>query len=325
MDPPRELIETLAGAVQPVMVSHVSPDADALGSILALARAVPVSKAAVAFTKGTINQRLQFMLELARSVPVADPDRLTRADVVAVCDTAGTNRVNIDGKWDAIADKIIANIDHHISNPDFGRHNWVVDNASSTCELIYRLIRSAGWPLDPGTATLLYAGIYSDTGGFSLPNVTADSFDAAASLVRAGANVELVGARLMRSQQQSEFDLVRLVYHNTKIAADGRIAYSTLDHNEIESTGCTMHDIDDQVSIPRSLSGIKIAIFFSEGEPGVIRINLRGEEGTAILTLSRSLGGGGHTFSAGARIRGEMSEVVDRVLREAAAALDDIS
>jgi phosphoesterase RecJ-like protein len=242
---------------------------------------------------------------------------MASADLVVTLDAATPKRCNLEGGWDAIADKPVANIDHHITNSDYGRVNWVVDNASSTCELVHRLIVQAGWSLDASTATLLYAGIYADTAAFSLPNVRPETFDAAAELLRHGADIETVGARITRSHEPHEFDLVRRVYHNTHVACGGRIAYSSVSCQELHEIGCTPADIDDQVSIPRSLSGIRIAILFSEGEPGVIRINLRGENGTPVLNLAESLGGGGHLCSAGVRMRGELGEVIARVVSEA--------
>ncbi len=319
--PPRELIDTLQNAIRPVVIGHVTPDVDAMGSMLGLARALPAADAAIALPGVLFSQKLKFMLELAGELPVADTQRIAEADVIAVVDTATPGRVNVQGKWEAVADKLVVNIDHHITNPDFGRINWVVDNASSTCELIYRLIVAANWRLDGTTASLLYAGIHADTAGFSLPNATPDAHEAAAALLRAGADIELIGTRLCRSQEQHEFDLVRTVYHNTRLAAGGLISYSTLTYDEIKAAGCSPDDIDDQVSIPRSLSRIQIAMLFSEAERGTIRINFRGEAGKAVLPLAEKLGGGGHTFSAGARIRGTMDTVVELVLKEATAAV----
>jgi phosphoesterase RecJ-like protein len=288
MTPPPELIETLNAAQRPLIVGHVTPDIDALGAMLGLARALPSSRSAIALPNPPKSQKALFMLDLGGGVPIADLARVADADVVVVVDTASTNRVNVEGKWEAIAGKTVVNIDHHITNPDFGRFNWVEDNAGSTSELVCRLIQIAGWPLDAATASLLYAGIYSDTAGFSLPSTTADALDAAADLVRAGADVDRIGQRLARSQERHEFDLIRKVYHNTHVVADGRIAYSTLTYDEIRSAGCSPQDIDDQVSIPRSLSGVRIALLFSEGEQGVIRINLRGVLAEADQALAES-------------------------------------
>lgn len=319
MNAPTQVVEVLSKARRPLVLGHVNPDIDALGAILGLARAISASSAvAIDLPDAPTNARTRFMLELGGNLVVADTDRVAAADVVIVVDTASTRRVNVTGGWEAIAEKHIVNIDHHLTNTDFGQLNWVADGVSSTCEMIYRLLRTAGWPLDAHTASLLLAGVYADTGGFSLPNATAETFDAAAALVRAGADVGQVGSRLCRSQSPHEFDLVRTVYRNTRLTDDGLIAYSTLSHAEITAAGCTPHDIDDQVSIPRSLAGIKMAIMFSEGQPGVIRINLRGEYGTPVLPLAQQLGGGGHTCSAGVRVRGELSAVVQRVLGQAA-------
>ncbi len=319
--PPAILIEALATAKTPVIAGHVTPDVDALASMLALARVLPSPEARIVLPAPPSGHKLKFLLNLAGDPPFADAQRVSRADLVATVDTASTKRVNVPGKWEAIARQFVVNIDHHITNTDYGRLNWVVDNASSTSELIYRLALAADWPIDPVTATLLYAGIYSDTGAFSLPNATADAFEAAADLVRRGADVERVGLQLVRAQERHEFDLIRTVYHNTRLAAGGRIAYSTLTYEEIQQAGCSPEDIDDQVSIPRSLSRVCIAMLFSEGEKGVIRINLRGEGGTAVLPLAEKLGGGGHTCSAGVRVRGGMDAVVARVLAEAEASL----
>lgn len=319
-----EVINALVSAKRPLIVGHITPDTDALGAMLSLARVLPSADVAIALPEIPASKKLRFMLELAGDVPIADDQRLAETDAVIVVDTAVTKRVHIAGKWEAITDKFTINIDHHISNTDFGRINWVVDNASSTCELICRLIQAAGWPLDKTSATLLYAGIYADTGGFSLPNASAETFDNVAVLARAGADIELVGTRLCRSQETHEFDLIRTVYHNTRLASDGRIAYSTLTFEEITAAGCAPDDIDDQVSIPRSLSGVKIAILFSEAVQGEIRINLRGEDGTEVLSLSQELGGGGHNFAAGARIKGQISEVVERVLAQASRAVQDL-
>jgi phosphoesterase RecJ-like protein len=319
---PSELIDMLASARRPVVIGHVTPDTDVLGAMLALARSLPQADVALSLERDRLSSKTGFLLDLMGEVPMADAKRVADADVVVVLDTASPRRASVAGGWEVVADKPIINIDHHITNTDFGRINWVVDNAASTCELVHSLIVSAGWSLDATSASLLYAGLWADTSGFSLPSVSSETFEVAAALVRAGADIEQIGLRLGRSHEPHEFDLLRTVYHNTRLAADGRVAYSTLTHQEIVDAGCTADDIDEQVSIPRSLSGIRIAILFSEGKPGAIRINLRGEDGTPVLPLAEKIGGGGHTFSAGARIRGDMGEVVKKVLDEAARALD---
>lgn len=317
---PSELIAALNNAQAPVIAGHTNPDVDATGAMLALARVLPAPDKAVVLPGRHLSRRIKFMLDWSKA-PLADAARFARADVLVTVDTAGPARLNIPAEWSAVRDRFVINIDHHVTNPDFGQINWVVDNASSSCELVYRLIVASGWSMDGITASLLYAGIHADTCGFTLPTASAETFEAMVGLVRAGADIEQVGARLYRSHHPHEFDLLRTVYHNTRLVGDGRIAYSTLTLAEIQAAGCTPADIDDQVSIPRSLSGIRIAMLFSEAEPGVVRVNLRGEEGTEVLPLAVALGGGGHAYSAGVRVRGAMGDVVARVLEQAVAFL----
>ena len=317
---PRPLIEKLAEARRVVLAAHVNPDVDALGAMLGLARAMPAIE--VTFSAGgqSVQNRLAFMVELGECRP-AQADDIARAEAVVVVDTANIRRIGIEGGWDAIADKCVINIDHHITNEDFGEFNWVAGHRASTSEMIDELIRVAGWPLDPKTATLLLAGIHSDTCGFTLPTVAAETFETAASLRRAGANLPQIGEQLFRSQSLHEFELIRAVYRNTRLACDGLVAYSTLSLAEIHAAGCSPADIDDQVSIPRSLSGVRMAILLSEVELGVIRINLRGEDMTPVLPVATSLGGGGHTYAAGVRMRASMSDALQRILAEAATCL----
>ncbi len=316
MTPPSELIDTLSSLKRPVIAGHINPDVDAMGSMLALARSYDW-QATIAAPRTHVGKKVAFLREMAPEVPAASEQDLAEADAVISLDTATTGRINIAGGWPAIEQKRIVCIDHHVTNTDYGQVNWVVDNASSTCEMVYRLLQTAGRPIDSLTASLLYAGLYADTAGFSLPSATPQSFEAAAALVRLGADIERVGTCLCRSMHLSDFDLLRLVYHNTRLIDNGRIAYSTLTHEEIIRSGCSSEDIDDQVSIPRSLSGILVAVLFSEIEPGLVRINLRGESGTPVLPIAQALGGGGHLQSAGVRVRGLMSEVVKRVLDQA--------
>jgi bifunctional oligoribonuclease and PAP phosphatase NrnA len=277
--------------------------------------------AAIELPPGTHPGRLDFLLN---RVPVERADDRLRSscDTVVVVDTALASRMNATEGWNPLAGgRTVVNVDHHVSNPNFGTVNWVEPNASSTSELVYRLLSVSGRPPDPWTASALYAGIFGDTVGFSLPNTTASALEAAADLVRAGADVGLVGEKLDRSRRKCDFDLLRIIYDHTQVADDGRIAYSRASYDEIVGSGCTAADIDDQVSVPRAIEGIYIAMLFTEGTPGRIRINIRGERGLSVLGLAQGLGGGGHHVAAGAIVHGSFDEVVARVLKESASYL----
>lgn len=322
--PPADVVEALMRSARPLIVGHVRPDGDCLGSILALAATItsPSCGPCVFYRTEQVSRRLAFLCDL---VPhrLASGDETADRDLVVALDTAQIDRAAIDpplATWAARGVPILT-IDHHVGNSGFGTSAWIVPSAGSTCELVYRLLTAMGLPIRPAVASLLYAGIHTDTHGFSLSNTRAASLEIGGALVRAGADVARLCERLWRAQQKRDFDLTRLLYDNTRVTPDGLIAYSTASHAEITGVGCSAADIDDQVSIPRSIEGIRMAILFTEGRPGRVRINLRGENGTRVLELARTLGGGGHAESAGAIVDGPIEAAVARVLDLATASL----
>lgn len=306
---------------RPLVIAHVTPDADAIGSALGLATALQArgNDATFGLPDGCVAPRLSFMLDLAPDTPrVPHWDPNGSHDAVIVLDTAGEKRINIQPQIDPAGETPVFNIDHHVTNSDFGRYNFVDPHATSTCELVARLFRTLDWTIPPVVASLLYAGIHGDTAGFSLPATSAESLHTAAELVRAGADVAHIGEQLCRSQGRPDFELLRRVYDRTTVSEDGLIAYSFLSHDDFVASGSMAEAIDDQVSIPLALKGVRIAMLFTEGERGVVRINLRGEGGVTVVELAQQFGGGGHAHAAGVRVRNKPMEQVIREVVSAA-------
>lgn len=318
---PDDVIEALHPMRAPVMLTHVVPDADALGAMFAMAVAWESDECRpkVSLPDGSLSKRLAFMFDWAK-VKVATPDDFVAADGFVVLDAAGKGRCNVGSalkKTDWASRRMIVNIDHHATNTRFGNVNWVVATAGSTCELVYRLLRAADRPITPLTASLLYAGIQTDTLGFSLPTTNASALSAAADLVASGADVAEVGERLCRSQRKSDFDLLRVVYANTRLLADGQLAYSSASYDEIHSVGCSAADIDDQINVPRSLNGVRLAMLLTEGNRGKTRVNFRGSGGVTVVELAAEFDGGGHAQAAGAIIDCRLEEAIQKVLPRA--------
>ncbi len=299
---PGRAIDAIRAMRAPIMVTHVVPDADALGAMLAMAVAwrSDSGEPKVSLPEGSLSQRLSFLIDWAQ-VAVASPLDFQRADGFVVLDVASQPRCNVGSTLKEIDwsdGRTVVNIDHHATNTRFGEINWVVETASSTCELVYHLLRAADKPVNPITASLLYAGMQADTLGFTLPTTTGSALAACADLVACGANVAELGERLYRSQRKSEFHLLRVIYANTRVVGDGRVAYSTASYDEIHGAGCTAADIDEQINVPRSLDGVVLAMLFSEGNRGRTRINFRGSGVVTVVELAAGFKGGGHSQAA---------------------------
>ncbi|MCK4340402.1 MAG: bifunctional oligoribonuclease/PAP phosphatase NrnA [Phycisphaerae bacterium] len=312
---PAEICVALRDAHSIALMGHVTPDADALASMGALWLALPELGIYphLVLPEGTVSRQLQYLVRYAGLRHCACED-LQDCDLIVALDTAKEKRLNDNDHLGILTNIPIINIDHHTTNTEFGRWNWIVPQASSTSELVYGVLRELGCQITPTIATLLYAGIHTDTQGFSLSNTDPHSLRVGHELALAGAQIPEVCERMHRSRSRGEFELLSVVYRNTRVSDDGRLSWSTVTHEEIQLTGCQASDIDDQVEVPRSIEGILVAILFSEGEPGKIRMNFRGERGVSVLDLAGQFGGGGHHASAGARQRGTMEEITNRVL-----------
>lgn len=317
---PPDLSAAILQARRIVLIGHVTPDADCIASIAAAwlgLRELGKEPCAI-LPDGTVSRRMQYLVRRAGLTP-ATMEQARNCELALVLDTAKAARVNVPGKLEALPGLPVANVDHHATNVSFGRWNWVVPPASSTSELMSALLRNLGCQITPTIATLLYAGIYGDTQGFSLSNTAAGSLNVAHELAAAGAAIAEVCEQLHRSQSRGEFELLKLVYAHTQVSPDGRLAWSCASHAEIAATGCSASDIDDQVEVVRSIAGVKVAILFTEGVRGKVRMNFRGEEGVRVLKLAAKFGGGGHAESAGAILDGTVNEIVERVIPAALA------
>ncbi len=318
---PQSVIEAMNALRSPVVIAHVVPDADALGAAygLALAYASATCLPKVSLAAGSLSQRLAFLAEWA-AVPVASAADFAGSDGFVVLDTAKKGRCNIEAslkETDWCGSRPLVNIDHHETNTQFGTLNWVVADASSTSELVYHLLRAADREMTPTIASMLYAGMQTDTLGFSLPTTSASALQAAGELVASGAAVGELGERLHRSQRLSEFQLLRIIYDNSKVIADGELAYSSASYEEIHDAGCTAADIDDQITVPRSLHGVRMAMLFTEGDRGKTRINFRGSGEVTVVELAAEFKGGGHAQAAGAILNCGLTEAISTVVPRA--------
>lgn len=321
---PAEVLDAIRGAKKAAIAGHVTPDADCIGSIGGLWLALPELGVTpyASLPNESVARRMRYLVELS-GLNGASEQELAECDVLIAVDTAKQPRLNLQGDGSALEGKPIINIDHHATNTEFGQWNWIDGHRSSSAEMVYEVLTELGCQITPTIGTMLLSGIHTDTQGFSLHNTTARSLAVGHALVEVGADIHAIGERLHRSQSRHEFELMKVIYGNTQVVDDGRLAYSTASFLEITGAGCGPNDIDDQVEVPRSIDGIYIAILMTEGNPGKVRMNFRGEQGLSILELAKQFNGGGHHGSAGAIVDGTIDEVAPKIVAAAEKYLDE--
>jgi phosphoesterase RecJ-like protein len=299
-----------------VVLSHVRPDGDALGSQLALG---------LSLQKLGKNVRIwneEGMLEKYSFLPRAEllmkpPATLVHVDVAIALDTAIQNRLGTTLASIGSA-KIWINIDHHLTNPGYGDLVIIDPNAPATGEIIFRLIKSQGLPFDHDIAENLFAAISTDTGSFQYPKTGADTFEIAAELVRNGKlNVGKISQQLYENYPRRRLELLRELLRTMRFSDCGRIAMFGLCLKTAAELGVIPEDNEGLIDHLRAVHGVIIAMFFEELSDGKVRVSMRSkDERVDVCAICQKFGGGGHTLAAGARVRGTLAEVEERVLEE---------
>lgn len=298
------------------ILSHVRPDADAIGSQTALAmwfRARGVT--AYCMNDDFLPRNL---LWLSDRFPVrrTDTQVLAECDAYVVVDGNALHRFGSAGLYVGRTNKPVFMIDHH-PDPDSG---FVVAvnsvEASSTCELIYRLYRESDLSLlTLEAAEALYSGMMTDTGSFRFDSVTADTHLFISEMMeRTGVQAATIHRRIFDGRSVQQLQLLGDVLSTLELHANGAIATLAVTKNLLADHGCDYSDLDGMVNYGLSIAGVKAAILACEMNDGV-KLSLRSVEPIDVNLWARELDGGGHVRAAGARHKGPMKKTISDVVR----------
>jgi phosphoesterase RecJ-like protein len=323
---PDDVLALLRDGDRFLITSHVSPDGDAIGSTLGLARVLR------ALGKGASVWLLDPVPPMLRALPGADRVHAGteppagwpgRFDVLAVLDSPGLDRTGLADRLGGLpASMPVLNVDHHLGNQHFGTVNWVDSAAPSAGEMVHRIARGLKLDLDADTATVLYLTLVTDTGGFRYSNATAAAFEAAASLVRDGASPIRVAQWLYESQPPGRLRLLGEMLATLELAGGGRVAAVELSPEMFERAGAVDGDSEDLIDHPRSIAGVEAVALFRLRADGSVRVSLRSRDRVSVEQIARRYGGGGHKNAAGCSPEGDLATVRGQVLADLVAAVE---
>ncbi|HEX4086172.1 MAG TPA: bifunctional oligoribonuclease/PAP phosphatase NrnA [Chthoniobacteraceae bacterium] len=303
------------------IMSHVRPDGDALGCIIALGLSLRgMGKEVTLWNEDGAGEKFRYLpgWEMISKPPGEPVD----VEVAIALDTA--NQVRLGTALGAVKSaKLWINIDHHISNEGYGDYSHIDATAPASGQIIYELIRTAGFPMTKEIADNLFAAISTDTGSFQYPNTTARTYEIAADLIRAGVKVGDLSQKMYESHPLRRVYLLRALLNVLKIACEGRAASFALTQKMSDELGVVPDDNEGLIDTIRGIEGVVVAAFIEElAGDGKVRISLRSKDPRVdVCKICKLFGGGGHTLAAGARIRGAVEEVEARVM---AAICDEI-
>lgn len=309
-----------------LVVSHVSPDGDAVGSTLAMAGILK------ALNKSYRLANPNRLPDKYRSLPWAD-------EIMAAEDEAASGPFRcvlaLDAadmrRWAPFSERLaedakILNVDHHPTNTRYGTVQLIIPEAAATAQLVYYLACALDVPLNEPLATCLYTGIMTDTGGFRYSNTNPEVMHIAATLLAAGANPSKLAEQFLERISVSQLQLLQRALARLQREMDGRLAWTYVTLQDFEETEATEADVDGLVQYALRVEGVEVGILFRETHPNQCKVSFRsrelaGCEPVDVSRLAAQLGGGGHARAAGCTVTGSLAQVMEQVRKRTCEAL----
>ncbi len=280
------------------VTAHHNPDGDALGTLLALGRALRRRGADVTLAHpdpDPVPEELAFLVSPGEHIQPELPPDLPERTLVCL-DCASEQRLWEGGPHRAAA--AVVNVDHHADNTGFGDLNLIEPGASSTAEVLVHVLEAAGWEIAEDEATALYVALVTDTGRFGNGNTGPEAHRVAGLLIEAGADPAAVARRLYEEQPFTRSVLLGRALAGAQLLAGGRLVAARLDEDDYEAAGDDV--AEGIVEVLRGVEGACVAALTrAAGPPGAWRVSLRAVDGTDVAAIARLGGGGGHRAAAG--------------------------
>lgn len=311
MSPAAKIAETLKSRPNVLLLNHVSPDGDSLGSTLALARALWArGQRAIVGSSDGVPEMYRFLPGSDRVL--AEIPEGERFDAVVFMECSSPERAGPLAAR-AAGVPLWVNIDHHVSNSGYGDLVlWDVE-AAAVAELVFPIVTALHPSLDPETAVCLMTALLTDTGSFHYASVTPRSFELAAELIRAGASPTAVYSEVYENRSEASMRLLGTALSRMVMAEGSRVAWTSVTQAMLKETGATMEDSEGIVGTLRVIRGLLVSILFKE-EPDGIRVSLRGAGSVRVNVIAEAFGGGGHAAAAGFTAKGPIDDVVRQTL-----------
>ena len=292
-----------------VVVPHMGPDADTLGSSLALAGLLRQLGCQVwVACQDDVATRYDYLPGAADVLVDSLPADLPVGAGAIACDAATLDRLGTMGPRIA-AMRPLVNVDHHVSNPGWGSHNLIDVASAATGEVVYLLYDWFGVPLDAAAATCLYAALVTDTGSFRYPATTHRTMAVAAELLATDIDAPGIGAAIYERRSAASLRLLGLALASLKIGAAGRLAWATVPLSMFEAAEAAEDDAEAIAERLREVAGVEALFVARESHDGSVRVSLRSKGRVDVNAIAQRCDGGGHIQAAGCTIARPLAQV----------------
>jgi phosphoesterase RecJ-like protein len=317
----RELLDRSASCL---IVTHVNPDGDALGSELGLARFLASRGKRVRIVNHDATPHiLEFLTAEGPPIEVYEPGRhdaaLRDADLICLVDNSAPDRLGrMERVMLAEAGHLLC-VDHHPSRGTPWAHHILDEGACATAVLVYELVRECGWTPDRASAEALYVGLATDTGFFRYSSTNVRAHEVAADLLRLGVDPSGLYQAIYERNSEAYTRLLGHALAGVERFAGGAVAAARITLAQIEREGAEQLDTSEVTTSLLAMDGVRVALLFRELRGGRVKVSLRSKGAVDVHALAGEFGGGGHRNASGIVAAGDLAAVSRSVIDRAVA------
>lgn len=308
-----KVIEKIKSMDNIVLLVHESPDGDAVGSIIALYRALKkMGKNVEAFIE-KVPSNCDFLISsVGKEIKVfSDMDENKKYDLCIALDCGDADRMGqakviFENATDTVC------IDHHYTNVGYANVNYIDGEAAATGEILYEMLNKMNI-IDREIAISLYSAISSDTGNFMHNNTRKHTFDIVGSLVEYGIDVSKISYHLFSETSLNRMRFMGNLLQNVEVALNGKVGILVATQEDIDRFNVIDSELEGMVDFARDIKGTEVGVFIKPNQ-GMYKVSLRSNGNVDISGVAGKFNGGGHKFAAGCRFEGKTAEEVKEML-----------
>lgn len=311
-----EILKEIKNAKSIVILTHESPDGDAVGS--ALAMKLIVQK--LGKTVDVIIPEYSRMYNFLPGVDEIKQDSVVENYDLAISVDCATLKRIAKREYFENANKTIV-IDHHGSNNMYGDLNYVNPVSPACCEILAGIIEYFEMDISKDIGTCIMTGIITDTGGFRHIGINPETFEFTANLMRKGVDIPDIYKRTLNTKTKANFELTKRVLSRMELLEDGKVTFTYITNQDELEVNAEPGDHEGLVEIGRDIEGVEVSIFIRQkenenGSEEAYKASLRSSSNVNVSDVCMMFGGGGHPRAAGALVKGNVEQVKDKIMKE---------
>lgn len=308
-----EILKEINKAEKIVILTHESPDGDAIGSSLAVKLMLEeLGKQADVI----IPEYSRLYNFLPKVNEIKEDSDIKKYDLAISVDSATLKRIAKREYFENAKKTIV--IDHHGSNNMYGDLNYVNPVSPACCEILAGIIKYFEIDISKDIGTCIMTGIITDTGGFRHTGITPETFEFTAELIKIGVDIPDIYKRTLNTKTKANFELSKKVMDRMEFFEEGKVTFSYINKKDEEEVNAEPGDHEGLVEIGRNIEGVEVSVFIRQKEKNedLYKVSLRSSDIVNVSDICLLFGGGGHPRAAGALVQGTVEQVKEKIIKE---------